>query len=164
MCLLVKLKAAPGPPTPFLKKFAENHVFLIYFFFTYLGHLDKTIMDHKKSSRLSDKIYNAVDEFLLARDLPQLNSASVHSRKRPQEENIEPDDLDGQPMIKKTKTEADSASEGNGNGSLAPAVPMSAQQIRAMMANTMKQIEERKASIAALQQGIKCISRMINYC
>ena len=110
-------------------------------------------MDHKKSSRLSDKIYNAVDEFLLARDLPQLNSASVHSRKRPQEENIEPDDLDGQPMIKKTKTEADSASEGNGNGSLAPAVPMSAQQIRAMMANTMKQIEERKASIAALQQG-----------
>ena len=41
---------------------------------------------------------------------------------------------------------------GNGNGApAAPAVPMTPAQIRAMMANTMKQIEDRKASIAAMQ-------------
>ena len=53
-------------------------------------------------------------------------------------------------MIKKSKPEMEET--GNGNGApAAPAVPMTPAQIRAMMANTMKQIEDRKASIAAMQ-------------
>ena len=52
-------------------------------------------------------------------------------------------------MIKKSKPETEET--GNGNGAAAPAVPMTPAQIRAMMANTMKQIEDRKASIAAMQ-------------
>merc|ERR1712212_356262 len=71
--------------------------------------LDKTIMDSKKASRLSDKIYNAVDEFLLARDLPQLNE-SVKSRKRPP---MGSDASDGVTPEKKVKT--GNESEGNGN-------------------------------------------------
>jgi len=109
--------------------------------------LDKTIMDRGKASKLSDKIHNAVDEYLLSRDLPDLK-ASVN-RKRPQKDGIDPDTLDGVPMIKKSKTETEET--GNGNGAAAPAVPMTPAQIKAMMANTMKQIEDRKASIAAMQ-------------
>jgi len=109
--------------------------------------LDKTIMDRSKASKLSDKIHNAVDEYLLSRDLPDLK-ASVN-RKRPQQDQIDPDTLDGVPMIKKSKPETEET--GNGNGAAAPAVPMTPAQIRAMMANTMKQIEDRKASIAAMQ-------------
>lgn len=104
-------------------------------------------MDRGKASKLSDKIHNAVDEYLLSRDLPDLK-ASVN-RKRPQQDGIDPDTLDGVPMIKKSKTETEET--GNGNGAAAPAVPMTPAQIRAMMANTMKQIEDRKASIAAMQ-------------
>ena len=37
-------------------------------------------MDRSKASKLSDKIHNAVDEYLLSRDLPDLK-ASVN-RKR----------------------------------------------------------------------------------
>ena len=105
-------------------------------------------MDRSKASKLSDKIHNAVDEYLLSRDLPDLK-ASVN-RKRPQQDGIDPDTLDGVPMIKKSKPETEET--GNGNGApAAPAVPMTPAQIRAMMANTMKQIEDRKASIAAMQ-------------
>ena len=104
-------------------------------------------MDRSKASKLSDKIHNAVDEYLLSRDLPDLK-ASVN-RKRPQHDGIDPDTLDGVPMIKKSKPETEET--GNGNGAAAPAVPMTPAQIRAMMANTMKQIEDRKASIAAMQ-------------
>jgi len=65
--------------------------------------LDKTIMDRSKASKLSDKIHSAVDEYLLSRDLPDLK-ASVN-RKRPQQDQIDPDTLDGVPMIKKSKPE-----------------------------------------------------------
>ena len=112
-------------------------------------------MDSKKASRLSDKIYTAVDEFLLARDLPQLNE-SVKARKRP---TIESDA--SEPTEKKVKTGSE-PSEGNGNAVPQPVQVMTAAQIKAMMANTMKQIEERKASIAALKGMYYYIYRMTN--
>ena len=111
-------------------------------FFT--GRLDKTIMDRMKASTLSTKIHNAVDEYLTQRDLPSFTS--VLNRKRPHHD-IDPNTLDGVPMTKKSKPENDS---GNGNAPSAP-TPMTPAQIKAMMANTMKQIEERKASIASMQ-------------
>ena len=59
-------------------------------------------MDRGKASKLSDKIHNAVDEYLLSRDLPDLK-ASINC-KRPQQDGVDPDTLDGVPMIKKSKT------------------------------------------------------------
>ena len=119
-------------------------------------------MDSKKASRLSDKIYTAVDEFLLARDLPQLNE-SVKARKRPPVESDA-----SEPTEKKVKTGSE-PSEGNGNAVPQPVQVMTAAQIKAMMANTMKQIEERKASIAALKGliikmficNISCYSKVL---
>ena len=103
-----------------------------------------TILDHKKAGKLSDKICNAVDDFLLARDLPQLNGSNLPRKRLPPPEN----DIDGEPMTKKSKSD----DKDSGNGSV-PTAAMTPQQIKAMMANTMKQIQERKAAIANLKGG-----------
>ena len=98
-----------------------------------------TILDHKKASRLSDRICEAVDEFLLARDLPQINGSAV-TKKRPQPPP-DSEDLDGVPMTKKAKP-----------GDQEPAAaPMTAAQIKAMMANAKQQLMERKAALATLR-------------
>ena len=96
-----------------------------------------TILDHKKAGRLADKICGAVDEFLLARDLPPLNG---HGHKRSAKQND--DDSNGEPIAKKAKTQEEVVE---------PVVVMSPAQIKAMMANAQKQIEERKAAIATLR-------------
>lgn len=92
-------------------------------------------MDHKKASRLSDKICDAVDEFLLARDLPQLNGSALPRKRPPPESQVAPEDPEMEPKSKKFKDSSEDAA------------PMSAQQIKTMMANAKKQLEAVKAAM-----------------
>lgn len=100
-----------------------------------------TLLDHRQAGKLSDKICDAVDEFCLARDLPMITQQQS-SRKRSMEDNGS--DSNGGSGGKKAKTEAEAAEAGG-------IVAMSASQIRAMMSNTLKQIEERKQALAGLK-------------
>ena len=105
-----------------------------------LTHRLGTRLDQSKAHKLSDKIWDAADEFLLSRDLPPLNGSSIPRKRVPPQ--ITEDDSNGEPKSKKAKTDDDGE---------APAGPMSAAAIRAMMANTMKQINERKSALASLR-------------
>ena len=96
-----------------------------------------TRLDQSKAHKLSDKIWDTADEFLLSRDLPALNGSSI-PRKRVSHVH----DDNGEPKSKKARTE---------DTGEAPQGPMSAAAIKAMMANTLKQINERKSALASLR-------------
>jgi U4/U6 small nuclear ribonucleoprotein PRP3 len=92
------------------------------------------LLEQRKASKLSDKICDAVDEFLLARDLPKLNHSNG-SRKR--SSNDQQGEAEDEPLSKMAKPD--------------DIINMTPAQIRAMMANTMKQIQERKAALAGIR-------------
>ena len=105
------------------------------------------LLDQRKAIKLSDKICELVDEFCLARDLPQINNTAV-SKKRSLSNMVVEDDDDGQPSAPKMAKMMD--------GTDAPppaAAVMSSSQIKAMMANAKKQLEERKAALAGIRSG-----------
>ena len=116
----------------------------MYIFFS--GRLS-TSLDERKAIKLSDKICEAVDEFLLARDLPQLNNTAVSHKRPPKRTADDNDNGNGdEPSPKIAKI-----GPVQPDGDDPPPAAMTAGQIKAMMANTMKQIQERKAALAGIR-------------
>ncbi|XP_059094807.1 U4/U6 small nuclear ribonucleoprotein Prp3-like isoform X2 [Tigriopus californicus] len=89
-----------------------------------------TMLESRKAQKLSRKIYGAVDEFCVTHELPRPagEESDRGSRKRKADQD------EGEATVAKKPVE----------GSMAA---MSAEQIRAIMSNTKKQIEERKRQL-----------------
>ena len=97
------------------------------------------MLEHRKASKLAARIVEAIDDYCISHDLPT-SAECKKSRKRAGDE-----DSNGGPQAKMVKADPDGA------GSDVPAAPMTSDDIRRMMANTMAQIKKRKAELGALQ-------------
>ena len=97
------------------------------------------MLEHRKASKLASRIVEAVDDYCISHDLPT-SVECKKSRKRGGDE-----DNNGGPEAKMAKANPD------GGSSDVSAAPMTSDDIRRMMANTMAQIKKRKAELGALQ-------------
>ena len=105
----------------------------------FLSERLSNVLEHRKASKLASRIVEAVDDYCISHDLPT-SVECKKSRKRGGDE-----DNNGGPEAKMAKPDPD------GSGSDVPAAPMTSDDIRRMMANTMAQIKKRKAELGALQ-------------
>ena len=102
------------------------------------------MLEHRKASKLASRIVEAIDDYCISHDLPT-SAECKKSRKRGAGDE---DNNGGGPDAKMAKADPGS---GGGGADGAPAAPMTADDIRRMMANTMAQIKKRKAELGALQ-------------
>ena len=102
------------------------------------------MLEHRKASKLAARIVEAIDDYCISHDLPT-SAECKKSRKR----GAGDEDNNGGPEAKMAKGDPNAGS--GGGGSDAPTAPMTADDIRRMMANTMAQIKKRKAELGALQ-------------
>ena len=99
------------------------------------------MLEHRKAAKLAARIVEAIDDYCISHDLPT-SAECKKSRKRGGGE----DNNGNGPEAKMAKT--DPAVIG-----ATPAAPMTSDDIRRMMANTMAQIAKRKAELGTLQDG-----------
>ena len=102
-------------------------------------------LDHRKAAKLASKIFNIVDDFCIAHDLPSIggDNTDKHAKKRKAEASIADE---GQSPAKLAKPETVSA----GAGGVAAMTP---DQIRQMMSNTLKEIAARKQQLNTVQSA-----------
>ena len=99
------------------------------------------MLEHRKASKLASRIVEAVDDYCISHDLPT-SAECKKSRKRGGDDD---NGNGGGPEAKMAKANPD------GGSSDVSAAPMTSDDIRRMMANTMAQIKKRKAELGALQ-------------
>jgi len=99
------------------------------------------VLEHRKASKLASRIVEAVDDYCISHDLPT-SAECKKSRKRGGDDD---NGNGGGPEAKMAKANPD------GGASDVSAAPMTSDDIRRMMANTMAQIKKRKAELGALQ-------------
>jgi hypothetical protein len=103
---------------------------------------------------LASRIIEAVDDFCIAHDLPT-SSECKKNRKRSnvdQERSGNGDDDNDGPAAKMAKIKKEGAEGGDAEEE--PAAPMSADDIRKMMQNTMAQIASRKRQLGAITGNV----------
>lgn len=125
--------------------------------FVFTAQLGESL-DSRKAARLANKIFQSVEDFCIEHDLPTMeeygvNGASGGGKKRPAAPLVDAKDAPPPPKAVRLNEGPVATSTTNSGTSEASAQPMTPEQIREMMANTMKQIAQRKAQLTSVQES-----------
>ena len=108
------------------------------------------MLDSRKASKLAIKIWMLVDDFCVSHDLP-LSASSLHRKRKARDDHELATATKVARAINNDLAAQDAKDEAPTETT--PATAMTADQIRSMMSNTLKQIEQRKRQLGDIKGG-----------